>query len=238
MKQKKYYTQIEVDEYVRKLLTDSEIALSKQAERLEKEKQLNKTLSRELEECKQNQKTTARQLTISERKAKYIEQTTRSKCAMEIERLAKLAEKWDDFFDGLTEKYQALDKQKIEEFKEELSVVINQMVDMQSGFEEPVSQAEKAHLEEINRFKVVKEKKKNELDGRFDKLVLEFNMKIGDNATRGRGRPKKTESEKQTSKKTKSTVYPPKGSSGFDFEEALNPTDSLEDIMSDLMGKK
>ena len=37
-KPKKYYTQIEVDEYVRKLLTDSEIALSKQAERIEKER--------------------------------------------------------------------------------------------------------------------------------------------------------------------------------------------------------
>ena len=38
MKNRKYYTQVEVDEYVRKLLTDSEIALSKQAERIEKEK--------------------------------------------------------------------------------------------------------------------------------------------------------------------------------------------------------
>lgn len=238
MKQKKYYTQIEVDEYVRKLMTDSEIALSKQAERLEKEKQINKNLTKEIEECKQKEKSTARLLTISERKAKYIEQTTRSKCAMEIERLARLAEKWDSFFSGLSEKYQALDKQKLDEFKEELSLVISQMVDMQSGFEEPVSQAEKAHLEEINRFKVVKEKKKNELEGRFDKLVLEFNMKIGDNATRGRGRPKKSEAEKIANKKAKSKVYPPKGASGFDFEEALNPTDSLEDIMNDLMGKK
>lgn len=238
MKQKKYYTQIEVDEYVRKLMTDSEIALSKQAERLEKEKQINKNLSKELEESKLKEKTTARLLTIAERKAKYIESTTRSKCAMEIERLARLSEKWEDFFAGLDEKYQAVDKPKLDEFKEELTAVINQMVDMQSGFEQPVSPAEKAHLEEINRLGVVKEKKKNELDGRFDKLVLEFNMKIGDNATRGRGRPKKTEAEKLASKKAKSTVYPPKGASGFDFEEALNPTDSLEDIMSDLMGKK
>ena len=238
MKQKKYYTQIEVDEYVRKLMTDSESALSKQAERLEKEKQINKNLTKELEASKQKEKSTARLLTIAERKAKYIESTTRSKCAMEIERLARLSEKWEDFFAGLSEKYQALDKAKLDEFKEELTTVINQMVDMQSGFEEPVSPAEKAHLEEINRLGVVKEKKKSELDGRFDKLVLEFNMKIGDNATRGRGRPKKSEAEKLASKKAKASVYPPKGASGFDFEEALNPTDSLEDIMSDLMGKK
>lgn len=233
---KKYYTQNEVNEYVKRLMTDSEIAFSKQAERLEKEKQLNKSLSKELEECKQKEKSTARLLTISQRKAKYIESTTRSKCAMEIERLARLAEKWDEFFAGLTEKYQKADKEKLDEFKEELSAVINQMVDMQLGFEEPVNEAEKAHLAEINRLGVVKEKKKSELDNRFDKLVLEFNMKIGDNATRGRGRPKKTEAEKLASKKA--GVYPPKGTSGFDFEEALNPTDSLEDIMNDLMGKK
>ena len=108
MKQKKYYTQIEVDEYVRKLMTDSEIALSKQAERLEKEKQINKSLTKELEASKQKEKSTARQLTIAERKAKYIESTTRSKCAMEIERLARLSEKWEDFFAGLSEKYKAL----------------------------------------------------------------------------------------------------------------------------------
>lgn len=234
---RKYYTQNEVDEYVKKLMTDSEIALSKQAERLEKEKQINKNLAKELEECRQNQKSTARLLTIAERKAKYIESTTRAKCAMEIERLARLAEKWEDYFAGLSEKYQHQDKEKLDEFKNELSCVINQMVDMQSGFDEPVTKEEKAHLEEINRLGIVKEKKKSELDGRFDRLVREFNMKIGDNATRGRGRPKKSEAEKLSGKKAKSAVYPPKGASGFDFEEALNPTDSLEDIMSDLMGK-
>lgn len=239
MKQKKYYTQIEVDEYVRKLLTDSEIALSKQADRLEKEKQLNKSLAKELEEYKNKEKTTSRALVISERKAKYLEQTTRSKCAMEVERLARLAERWEEFFKDLDNKYNQEEIAKLEEFKSELTTVINQMIDMQNSFETPLSSAEKAHEAEIGRLEVVKEKKKTDLDGRFDKLVLEFNMKIGDNATRGRGRPKKSEAEKiQKRKKAKAPVYPPVSESGFDFEEALNPTDSLEDIMSDLMGNK
>ena len=241
MKQKKYYTQIEVDEYVRKLMTDSEIALSRLSERLESEKKANKELSKELEEYKMKEKSISRMLTISERKAKYIESTTRSRCAMEVERLARLAEKWDKFFAGLTEKYQAVDKQKLDEFKHELSITISQMLDMQSEFGDPVSDAEKAHLAEINRLNVVKEKKKSEIEGRFDKLVQEFNMKIGENATRGRGRPKKGEEKNINSNKkskSKSNVYPPKSENGFDFEEALNPTDSLEDIMSDLMGNK
>ena len=42
--------------------------------------------------------------------------------------------------------------------------------------------------------RILRKKKNSELDNRFSKLVLEFNMKIGDNATRGRGRPKKQDS--------------------------------------------
>ena len=85
-------------------------------------------------------------------------------------------------------------------------------------------------------------KKKSELDDRFSKLVIEFNMKIGDNATRGRGRPKKQDSnnvkdiqKNLDSNKKGKTDYIPKADGVFDFEEALNPVDSLEDIMRDLL---
>ena len=107
---KKYYTQSEVDDYVRKLLTDSEIALSKQAERIEKERRENAKLSKELEEYKKKEKSISRLLVLSERKAKFLETTTRSRCAMEIERLARLAEKWDSFFGELKAKYEPEDK--------------------------------------------------------------------------------------------------------------------------------
>lgn len=239
MKEKKYYTQSEVDDYVRKLITDSEIALSKQSERLEKEKKLNADLSKELEEYKKREKASARMLTIAERKAKYIENLARSRSAMEVERLARLAEKWDEYFNGLTEKYAEVDKKKLDEFKDELSTAITQMMDMGKEFSSPLSTAEKSHAEEISRLKVVKEKRSQEMSSRFDKLVQEFNMKIGDSATRGRGRPKKAEAEKIKAKKaaaSKNKVYPPKSESGFDFEEALNPVDSLESIMNDLLG--
>ena len=246
VKPKKYYTQIEVDEYIRRLLTDSEIALSKQAERIEKERKENDRLSKELEEYKNKEKSVSRLLVLSERKAKYLESTTRSRCAIEIDRLARLAEKWDAYFSDLSNKYDSVDKEKLEEFKSELSKTIDGMLEMDGLFgDNPLNEAEQAHVGEINRLNVLKNKKKTELDDRFSKLVMEFNMKIGENATRGRGRPKKQDSnnvkdiEKQLKPKTKrqkSTVYPPKGESGFDFEEALNPTDSLEDIMKDLMG--
>jgi len=240
MKENKYYTQIEVDEYVRKLMTSSEISLSRMSEQLENMKRENRALEKELDELKKKDKSASRTLKIAERKARYIESTTRSKCAMEVERLARLAEKWDAFFSSLSEKYQAVDKAKLAEFKNELNIAIDQMLEMQNSFESPLTDAEKAHLEEINRLKAVKEKKTTDISSRFDKLVLEFNMKIGESATRGRGRPKKEESAKiakQKQAKAKSKVYPPRSESGFDFEDALNPTDSLENIMNDLMGE-
>lgn len=244
MKAKKSYSQVEVDEYVRKLMTDSEIALSKQSELLEKQKKENLRLSRELEEYKKKEKSISRLLVLSERKAKFLETNTRSRCAIEIERLARLADKWDQFFDQLNGKYKLEDKQKLDQFKEEISLTIDGMMDMQNlcgGT--PLSDTEKEHIQELGRLNIIKDKKQSELDNRFSKLLSEFNMKIGDNATRGRGRPKKGQSVtiKEAPKKGKkkqnatTTVYPPVGDSGFDFEEALNPTDSLEDIMKELM---
>ena len=248
MSTKKSYTKTEVDEYVRKLMTDSEIALTHQAEQLEKERNEKQKILEELEEYKKKEKSISRMLVIAERKARYLETTTRSRCAIEIERLARLCDKWDEFFDGLSDKYERVDKEKLNEFKKEISATIDNMLEMEDGFNDaPLSDAEKSHLSEINRLKVVKEKKNNDLSDRFDRLVLEFNMKIGDNATRGRGRPKKGDginvkeiSEKQTkaSKQKQKTIYPSKGDGDFDFEEALNPVDSLEDIMKDLMGEE
>ena len=238
---KKYYSQVEVDEYVRKLLTDSEISLSKQAERIEKEAKENERLRKELEEVKAKEKANARLLVLSERKVKNLEQTARAKCAIELDRLARLADEWDSFFDDLDNKYDPEDKEKLEEFKADLSKTIDGLLDMEDIFVlEGVTQATEEHLDEVNRLNVLRKKKRNELDDRFSKLVIEFNMKIGDNATRGRGRPRKQDANnvkdiEKNMNKTTSQVYPPKGDSGFDFEEALNPVDSLEDIMRDLL---
>ena len=238
---RKYYSQAQVDEYVRKLLTDSEISLSKQAERIEKEAKENERLRKEIEEIKAKEKANARLLVLSERKVKNLEQTARAKCAIELDRLARLADEWDSFFNDLDNKYNQEDKDKLEEFKLDLSKTIDGLLDMEDIFAtEGVNEATNEHASEVNRLNVLRKKKKSELDDRFSKLVIEFNMKIGDNATRGRGRPRKQEAnnvkdiEKNMNNNT-SQVYPPKGDSGFDFEEALNPMDSLEDIMRDLL---
>ena len=248
MSAKNTYTKTEVDEYVRKLMTDSEIALTSQAQQLEKIREEKEKIEKELEEYKNKEKSISRLLVIAERKARYLETTTRSRCAIEIERLARLCDKWDEFFDGLSEKYEKIDKEKLNEFKKELGATIDNMLQMEDSFSDsPLTEAEKSHIAEINRLNVVKEKKKGDLSDRFDKLVLEFNMKIGDNATRGRGRPKKGENvnikEIQNKQSKSSTqrpkpIYPAKGDSDFDFDEALNPVDSLEDIIKDLIGEE
>jgi len=245
VKSKKYWTQLEVDEYVRKLLTDSEIALSRQAERIEQEVKENDRLAKELEEYKLKEKTNARLLVLSERKAKNIEQTARSKCAIELNRLASLADHWDSFFNDLENKYDLEDKEKLEEFKEELSKTIDGLLDIETLFgTEGLTPAVEDHIGEVNRLNVLRQKKNTELEDRFSKLVMEFNMKIGDNATRGRGRPKKKDLnnvkdiEKNLNKKLKKETkqeYIPKADGVFDFEEALNPEDSLEEIMKDLI---
>ena len=240
-KMKKYYTQIEVDEYVRRLLTDSEIALSKQSERLEKERKENERLLKELEESKNKEKAVSRLLILSERKAKYLETTAKEKCDAEIEKLAKLVDESDLLVEEIIEEYDYEDEDRLEKFKAELSAMLDGLIELGSLFGDV--EASQTQAGEINRLNVLRNKKKTELDDRFSKLVMEFNMKIGGNATRGRGRPKKQDSNNvsdiekmlKPKQKQKTTVYPPKGENGFDYEEALNPTDSLEDIMKDLI---
>ena len=214
MKNKKYYTQLELDEYVRKLLTDSEIALSKQAERIEKERKENENLNKELEELRKKEKSNARLLVLSERKAKYLEQTTYSKCVIEIDRLVRLAEKWEDFFDDLSNKYDDQDKNQLDEFKEELSKTIDGLIEIEDIFKgDTIPDSVNEHVNEITRVNQLTDKQAS-LDDRFSKLVLEFNMKIGDNATRGRGRPKKSEGnnvkdiEKKFNKEENQTHFP------------------------------
>lgn len=239
---KNYYTQVEVDEYVRKLLTDSEITLSRQSERLEAERKENLRLVKDLEESRKNEKSTTRLLVLSERKVKYLENETRSRCSKEIERLAKLAEM-------IVEKKEECNSEEeykivLEGIRNEVSNSLDTLLELAGMFgDNPMSGEEQEHASKINQFNIIKDKKKSELEGRFERLKKEFDMKIGENATRGRGRPKKSDENNITSIERKlkkdgkvaTAVYPPVGDSGFDFEEALNPTDSLEDIMKDLL---
>ena len=71
----KKYTARELEEYVTKLMTESEINASKQKERIDLLKKENEKLSSELAALKRKDKASARALTLEERKNKYMQRT-------------------------------------------------------------------------------------------------------------------------------------------------------------------
>ncbi len=259
----KKYTSREMDEYIKKLMTENELQSSRQKQRIDELKASNEKLSSELATYKRKDKASARAITLAERKNKYIQEVTKNRCAIEIDRLTRLSERYSVFFDKL----QAEDKLTLQDFNAELKMVINTLSNLGEYIDDrkPLSDAEKNYISEKKRISLEGAVKSN-LDDRFNKLVTEFNIKVGESASRKRGRPKKSdqsilvevnkvidtsvpgelsEAEKIEVQEKLNTIFyqtstekvkvkPELKGGTFNFEEALNPTDSLADIMKEL----
>jgi|GEM_PF-6944868 len=72
------------------------------------------------------------------------------------------------------------------------------------------------------------------LEERYHKLLAAYEYNIAEAADTRRGRPKKVEPNVEMLLKRKKIESEKKRKESFDFDEALNPTDSLEKIMKDL----
>ena len=260
----KKYTSRELEEYVTKLMTESEITSSKQRERIDELKKENEKLTNEINILKRKDKASARAITLAERKSKYIQEVTKNRCAIEIDRLSRLSER----FSGLFDKLEAKDRKTLEDFNSDLKATIDTLSNLGEYIEDrkPLSDAEKNYISEKTRISLG-DAVKSDLDDRFNKLLSEFQLKVGDSASRKRGRPKKSdqsilvevnrvveekkqeelyEQEKQEVLEKLNDIFynvkptepikkkKVKSKEAFDFDEALNPTESLADIFKDL----
>lgn len=231
-KNKQYYTLNDVEEYVNRLMSESEKIKSVQAQKIEELEREKKQLSKTVDEFKQKEKTINRTLVLAERRAEYILNNTRTRAMIELNRLTEFSVKWEKFFDALDKKYDAKDRESFEEFNKELRNILSSFTDFSDSLDgtKPLSGIEKTYIEETAR---IKHKTRNDLDERFAKLLHTFNEKLGEPSAKVQ-----VKEQKPLRPVGASSVYPPKGDSGFDFEEALNPTDTLEDIMRDLLSSK
>lgn len=266
----KKYTPGLATEYNTAELAELQVMVRQQKDQIASLKRQNERLSDELATYKKKDKASSRALVLAERKAKYIGEVTKNRCAIEIDRLTRISGRYSKLFDKLD----AADRKELEQFNAELEVVINGLGNLGEYIEDrkPLSSAEKNYISEKERISL-NDAVKSDLDNRFNKLMSEFKQKIGESASRGRGRPKKSdqsilvevnkatglantgelsEAEKQEvidkinqlfytvnptgQAPVQSNVKKPKNASDnyFDFDEALNPTESLADIMKSL----
>lgn len=256
----KKYSQTEVDNIVRKNLIETQLKISNQEDEIDSLKKQLENKELELANLKKREKLVSRALILADRRAKYIENNTRTRCAIEIDNLVQFSVKWNKFFNDLNDKYNPEDKQELENFDKELKLMINSLTDMKDRTI-ALSDPEKAYDSERKRILGTEKS----VDDRFKKLCDEFDMKVGENASRKPGRPKKNTGNKKideiidelengkpvtvspkpnkplisnivNKKIAKVTNIPKTEDSLFDFDEALNPTEDLETILSELLG--
>lgn len=255
----KKYTQAEVDNIIRKNIIESQIQLSKQNEEILDCKKQIETKEQEIQSLKKREKLVSRALILADRRAKYIESTARTRCAIEIDNLARFSERWNKFFADLDAKYDIEDKQELERFDEELKLMIKSLTDLK----DTTTALTEMEISYDNERKRISNTPKS-VDDRFKKLCSEFDMKVGENATRKPGRPKKNTGNKKVDeiideleygkvpskpkiqkplissvvnkKITTVSNVPKTEDSIFDFDAALNPTEDLETILSELLG--
>jgi len=255
---RKTYSQTDVDDIVRKHLIDANLKISNQEQNIAELKKSLSLREQEYNELKKREKLVARALVLADRKAKYIENTMRTRCSIEIDNLMRFSEKWHEFFNNLESKYSPEDKEELDNFDAEIKLMI-ESIDKIKDAATSLTETEMAYKRESDRIK----SKATSVDDRFKMLVSEFDMKVGENATRKPGRPKKNTGNKKVDeiieelehgkvqsklktqrslinsivnkKITKVSGVPKTDDSIFDFDEALNPTDDLETILNELL---
>ena len=220
-KAKKTYTRSEVDAYIQKMMTSAELTLSQmRAEKQLLENKIEK-LTRDIASYKERETRTIKALAEVARRLKTKEEESRNRTQMQVEYLSEYSEKWIKVLENLQNKYKLQpDELQLSKFVQDTEQLVKQLIE--DGALKP---------EQIKKIKINQKPllSKEELDARYERIMQRIeNM---DMPKRGRGRPRKAETE-VTKKPTVKDV--PK-TNEFDFEEALNPTESLTQILSDLL---
>lgn len=202
---------------------------------------------RAIEEYKDREKASARALVLYERKIRYLKQKT-------IDEILLICKSLEH---NLENNSTNLDYEKL---LDKLYDICN-LVEQNSG----ITNEDRAF---ISNKPMPEKPVGNDINSRFARLKQEFNQKVGESVLRKPGRPKKADQsivsdiglgkkvkteqnidEEAKAKLNKIFYETPKNTGAmsnipltedslFDFEEALNPNLSLEDIMADLMSEK
>lgn len=251
-------------------ITSRELSVSDLESKIFKLEKEREKLKGQIEQYNSREKSTARALVLYERKIAYIKTTAMHDISVTCRKMQYDIDRYEQICENLANSstrnqfkaYVEIFGEYLEEFKhiaeelEENSLMSNHERAYISG-----------KLEEEKAEKSQEQETGDELSLRFARLKQEFNEKVGDSVTRGRGRPKRDEESivskiglgssgksnaesEEASRKLNEIFYeapktakavsniPNTKDSVFDFDEALNPNLSLKEIMDDLMEQK
>ncbi|MBQ7453085.1 MAG: hypothetical protein IJS68_02320 [Clostridia bacterium] len=211
------YTQREFDDKVKEMLAESEIKIAKQRDKISELKGEIIRLQKQLDETDKHEVDVATAIEKYQKRNKYLENIVNVRLALEIENL-------EDFFESIKGK---------EELEDEDLVKLEDIIESIKSFSQDVTQTPDLDAQEKAEDISNDEKK---LEERYLKLLSLYEYTKVSLGERKRGRPRKEEDTIETFlKHKKEQKEKEKKEALFDFEEALNPTDSLEKIMKDLL---
>ncbi len=215
---RKGYCKEQVDAYIQGLVSSS----AQKDERIAELTTQVSALKEELSKLEGKRELIVKAIYSAISKAEQIEQLTKTKFDAEIARLKAFHEKWTDYYDKLLKKY-PLDDDLIAVGK-----FNKEMADTLGGPQKQLA-AEEARLKnkKLGSIEITSESEP------FDPIKSIKEYLDGSSATAAT-----TSRNNSKAYKTGIAVMDPAlagpSDSGFDFEEALNPTEDLTDIIKDL----
>ena len=219
-KDKNLWTTQEVERYIQKMMSKSESTISELRENIKLLTIKNSKLSKDLHDIKDREKRSIKALTDATMKAKDSTKVSKMQSSISTLKFKNFAEKWINYFNTLASLTNVVQLNSAkEEFEEDSKVLLDEMVESSNlvlnGDE--IIFNNKKHIDLTNSDIIITgdsnlEKITKEDEKRFNNIMKELK-----------------------SNNIYATELQKESGSGFSIEEALNPTDSLDDIVKDIL---
>ncbi|MBO4570216.1 MAG: hypothetical protein J5689_03285 [Clostridia bacterium] len=208
-----FYSQKEFEEKLKSELRDKETELSKQRDKIMDLKREIIRLQKEMDIIDAREIEVSAAINKYKSKSSFLENIIKMRLDIEIVRLENVYENVKKECPGFNDS--------------EFVAVLNSLKALRKDATE---------VEEIAKIKGdSSQNKADSLEERYHKLLAIYEYAMAEAGDKKRGRPKKEADNIETFLKRKKEESDRKKKDSFDFDEALNPTESLDKIMKDLV---
>lgn len=254
---KKGYSPAEVDEYIAAVKREYESTIVKQRDRIQSMLEEKEAADKELKAYREKSSQISKAIVSAVAKAEEIERLSHLKYSQEITRLKAFHEKWTKYYDKILDEY-PLDSRlaAVGEFNRRMDKILSNVgyeddsaaTAKQGGQDDvrigyiSVKADEPEHDTTINDLLPGADPSSPVITGNFDPME-----RIGKYFAAEKEKQEKERAAKERtaavnavaatvarSEQPEQKDYADRSPSGFSFEEALNPTEDLEDILKDL----
>lgn len=225
MQTKSKFTRLEVEEYVKKMLTSAEATMCEQKDRIVELKKEIDLQKRKNEELQSKLKLMQRGLTETERINKQITKDANIQTKLVVGKVQQFGYKWKAYFNELFDSVEELKSNaSVELFASDISELVSSVIEAtmpRTTIDEKTIPTEAEMVLSEDEW----------IDRRIKKLSEEPNYTLSSD---NENRYKTVMNRLKSSMVYASQVDSNTEQTNFDFNEALNPKDSLDKIINDI----